>query len=358
MPSAWPAEALKAQAIAARSYALANLQKGASFDLYGDSRSQVYGGVAAETPATDAAVDATKGQVVLYAGKVADTLFFSTSGGRTASAADATGQAVPYLVPVSDPYDTASPYHDWGPVLVTAGQVTKLLKLPGAVQGVAVQGLQAALGSDGRVRSLEVLGADGTGIEVTGAQARLDLGLRSTWFTPTLLSLAKPTKPMTYGGATPLTGFVRGAQGGAVSTAASPVDLESRVGAGAWQTAAQPALGTDGSFSAVVHPPATTQYRLSWGSVRVGLATVGVAPLVTATFATGSATGSIRPAVAGAPVELQWSPDGATWQTVGQATTDSTGAFSVAGSGTDSTGSYRVRVAPGHGLVPGYAQPS
>ena len=66
-------------------------------------------------PATNDAVDATKGEVVLYDGKVANTLFFSTSGGRTASAAEATGTGVPYLVSVLDPYDTASPYHDWGP---------------------------------------------------------------------------------------------------------------------------------------------------------------------------------------------------------------------------------------------------
>ena len=115
MPSNWPAEALKAQAVAARSYALANLTKGRAFDLYGDTRSQVYGGIAAESPAASAAVDATKGQVVLYDGKVADTLFFSTSGGRTVSALEATGDAVPYLVSVADPYDTLSPLPRLGP---------------------------------------------------------------------------------------------------------------------------------------------------------------------------------------------------------------------------------------------------
>ena len=57
---------------------------------------------------------------MLYNGKVADTLFFSTSGGRTVSALEATGVAVPYLVSVADPYDTLSPYHDWGPVLFDA----------------------------------------------------------------------------------------------------------------------------------------------------------------------------------------------------------------------------------------------
>src|SRR5207253_5381767 len=129
MPSSWPTEALKAQAVAARSYALANVTTGRAFDLYGDTRSQVFGGVKVENAATSAAVDATKGQVVLYKGKVANTLFFSTSGGRTASAAEATGVAVQYLVPVADPYDTASPYHDWGPLLLDAAAVARELKL-------------------------------------------------------------------------------------------------------------------------------------------------------------------------------------------------------------------------------------
>ena len=134
MPSAWPPEALKAQAVAARSYALANLAKGKDYDLYADTRSQVYGGLDAEVPATNDAVDATKGEVVLYDGKVANTLFFSTSGGRTASAAETTGTGVPYLVSVVDPYDTASPYHDWGPVLFDAAKVAKQLKLARAAR--------------------------------------------------------------------------------------------------------------------------------------------------------------------------------------------------------------------------------
>ena len=138
MPSNWPAAALEAQAVAARSYALANLTKKRDFDLYADTRDQVYGGVAAESQPASDAVDATKGQVVLYDGKVADTLFFSTSGGRTASAAEATGTAVPYLVSVADPYDTTSPFHDWGPVLFDGATVAKRLKLPAPLTDLTV----------------------------------------------------------------------------------------------------------------------------------------------------------------------------------------------------------------------------
>src|SRR5512132_453350 len=82
MPHDWPLEAVKAQAVAARSYALAHLRGGA-FDVYNDTRDQVYGGIAAETPLGDEAVADTKRQVLLYDGKVASTYFFSTSGGRT-----------------------------------------------------------------------------------------------------------------------------------------------------------------------------------------------------------------------------------------------------------------------------------
>ena len=117
VPYTWPAEALKAQAVAARSYALASLVKGKPFDLYSDPRSQVYLGVAGEKASTTQAVTATAGEVVLYGGKVATTYYFSTSGGKTASAADVFGFDVPYLVSRPDPWDKLSPYHRWGPVL-------------------------------------------------------------------------------------------------------------------------------------------------------------------------------------------------------------------------------------------------
>ena len=82
-PASWPIEALKAQAVAARSYAISTASHRGTFDVFDDTRSQAYGGVGAETPKTDQAVSATHLQVVLYQGKVAQTFFFSTSGGHT-----------------------------------------------------------------------------------------------------------------------------------------------------------------------------------------------------------------------------------------------------------------------------------
>jgi len=73
----------------------------------------MYLGISAESAAASAAVDATKGQVLSFGGKVATTFFYSTSGGETESSIDWTGTALPYLVSVPDPYDTISPYHNW-----------------------------------------------------------------------------------------------------------------------------------------------------------------------------------------------------------------------------------------------------
>ena len=342
MPSAWPPEALEAQAVAARSYALANLTAGKAFDLYGDTRSQVFGGVPAESPAASAAVDATKGQVVLYNGKVANTLFFSTSGGRTASAAEATGIAVPYLVPVADPYDTASPYHDWGPMLLDAGIVAKELKLASPIAD-----LQASSGPSGRVKSLTVVSDDESQVTMTGNQVRGALELRSTWFTPALLQLLPRSKTITYGGAVSLTGRARGVE---------TVSLEEKAFGLGWAPAGELLLDGNGAFATIVRPQTATQYRLAWGNVRAGLAKIAVAVRVDATIQHGAASGTTRPAVANAAVELQWSADGTTgWQTLATSTTDASGAFALTAPGAD-PGSYRARVAPGHGLEPGLSK--
>jgi stage II sporulation protein D len=346
MPSSWLPEALKAQAVAARSYALANVTTGRPFDLYGDTRSQVYGGVKVENPATSAAVDATKGQVVLYKGKVANTLFFSTSGGRTASAFESTGLNVPYLVPVADPYDTASPYHDWGPVLFDAAVVAKQLKL-----AAPIADLLTTTGPSGRVKSLTVVSDDESQVTMNGNQVRGALELRSTWFTPALLQLLPKSKTITYGGALTLTGRARGI----VDT----VSLEAKAYGLDWAPVGDLLLDANGAFSTIVHPQIATQYRLVWGNVRAGLAKVAVAARVDATVQQGAATGTTKPVVASAPTDLQWSADGlAAWQTVATSTTDGSGAFSLSAPSPATTGAYRVRVAPGHGLAPGLSKPA
>ncbi|NLG60971.1 MAG: SpoIID/LytB domain-containing protein [Candidatus Cloacimonetes bacterium] len=97
-------EAQKAQAVAARTYALANMGKRSAdgYDLLPTTSDQVYGGVAAEHPVSTAAVDATAGVVAVYNGALISTLYHSTSGGFTANSEDVYANAVPYLRGVPD----------------------------------------------------------------------------------------------------------------------------------------------------------------------------------------------------------------------------------------------------------------
>jgi SpoIID/LytB domain protein len=342
MPSMWPPAALEAQAVAARSYALAELENivtARAFDVYSDTRSQVYGGIDAESPSVTAAVRATARQVVLYAGKVATTYFSSSSGGRTVSAGEAWGTPVPYLLSVDDPYDTLSPYHDWGPVLFDARKVGRALKVPGDLVS-----LDLTPGPSGRVASVDAIGSQGD-VKLTGSSLRSTLGLRSTWFTVGWLALTPPTVPLAYGDTASLTGLVRGVDG---------VSLETKGADGTWQTVSPVSPAADGSFTIAIRPQATTQYRLAAGDVRAALLKVPVTPLVSASLAAGTVQGSVKPPLVGAAVQLQ-RQDGAVWTTVATGTTDVSGAFAV--SAALSPGAYRVRCAPGHGLSPGVSQP-
>ena len=113
-PPSWPKEELKAQAVASRSFALTAGVGGNGFDLYADTRSQVYEGLESEYSSTNAAADATRGEVVLYDGKIAETLFSACSGGHTESIQNIFGgPAIPYLQGVPDPYDDECPLHEW-----------------------------------------------------------------------------------------------------------------------------------------------------------------------------------------------------------------------------------------------------
>lgn len=256
MPSAWLTAALQAQAVAARSYALASRQGAAPFDVYADGRSQAYLGVSVETPAGRAAVDQTAGQVLLYDGEIADTLFSSSTGGRTQSAADAFGApGRPYLVSVRDPYDTISPYHDWGPVPVTARTLGRALGVMGHVVDAAV-----SRNSSKRVRTVELTSLQrGTPrtTSVTGAAVAAALSLRSTWFSVGVLSLQPPAPNFAVAAGTRirLTGVVRGLRG---------VVVQERSRGTPWKElrAIVPAAAT-GAFHFAVRPSVTTQYRLA-----------------------------------------------------------------------------------------------
>ena len=179
MPSSWPLEALKAQAVAARTYALATRKTSGAFDQYPDTRSQVYRGVIGESVRSDAAVSQTSGRIVTYAGEPAVTYYFSTSGGHTENVefSFVGSLSKPWLVGVPDPYDTQSPYHRWT-VRFSEATLDRALHAPGAFKRLKV--LQR--GVSPRVVRARVIGTRGTRT-VTGPQVRAALGLRDTWFT-------------------------------------------------------------------------------------------------------------------------------------------------------------------------------
>jgi SpoIID/LytB domain protein len=182
-PASWPLDALRAQAIAARSFALATTKQGAGFDHYDDTRSQVYRGVAAETARTNQAVAETALMVVLYNGKVAQTYFFSTSGGHTEnnefSALGFGGTPIPYLRGVPDPYDSDSPYHRWRRKFSQRSMQARLGRL---VQGKLKNIVVTQTGASPRIVQATLVGSGGSRT-ASGPELQARLGLRDTWAT-------------------------------------------------------------------------------------------------------------------------------------------------------------------------------
>src|SRR3954452_20097874 len=177
-PASWPAEALKAQAIAARTYAITTTRS-EDFDHYADTRSQVYKGVGIEAASTNAAVAATRGQVVTYNGQPVVTYFFSTSGGKTEDVENTTlgNEPRPWLKSVEDAYDSVSPRHRWT-VKLTMKAAAK--KLGGLVKG-SFKGIRVTRrGASPRIMAAEVVGSRGT-TTTDGATLRAKLALFDTW---------------------------------------------------------------------------------------------------------------------------------------------------------------------------------
>jgi stage II sporulation protein D len=339
MPFYWVPEALKAQAVAARTYALATRRAGSDFDLYPDVRSQVYGGISSERASTTAAVQATAGQVVLYQGRIARTYFFSTSGGRTATVNDVwpgSGR-IPYLVSVPDPYDSASPHHVWGPFSVRSQRMSRALRVRGQLVDVRL-----GVTPSGRVRTVTAVGTRGQST-VSGDAVRSALGLRSTWFRISLLALTPPAGPATYNTDLTLSGVARGL---------AAVTLEFKPLRGGWRAAGTGRAAADGRVSITVRPRETGDYRLVSRSTRSQPVRVSVAPYVRFYALPDSTTlrGYARPVLPGAAVALQRF-DGVTWQNVAQTTVDPRGDFQAQVELTP--GDYRARVSPGRGFVPG-----
>jgi stage II sporulation protein D len=333
MPSSWPEEALKAQAVAARSYALAHLVRGKHFDVYADVRSQVYGGIRGEHPRTTAAVQATKGEVMLWEGKPADALFHSTSGGSTLDAVEVFGKAVPYLLGVEDPHSALSPVHRWGPTPVAEAVLRTSLKLRAPVTALTL-----TRGASGRVARVQVV-SGGTETTISGTELRRAGSLRSTWITQlATLSLTRPGGAAVYGKTVVVTGKVAGVKG---------ATLQQRV-AGAWRPIGGPGL------RASLKPLAPTSVRIAAGALAGPVLALPVAPLVSARLRAGVVAGTVVPLPPGTKVELQQDSERGWWtQVVGHTGTEGTFSFDPE----VPPGVYRVRVAPTAGFAEGLSAP-
>lgn len=179
MDSRWPQEALKAQAIAARTYALFEREKQRSnpiFDL-GDSpdKWQIYKGVSSESPSTYAAVDSTAGQILTYKNSIILSVFHACSGGHTENVEDVWGNSLPYLRAVQD-YDQNISECNWVRNFSSA-EISQRIPEVGNVKEM----LPESLSPYGSVKVLRIVGDKGIKV-LKGEDVRTALKLKSTRF--------------------------------------------------------------------------------------------------------------------------------------------------------------------------------
>ncbi|WP_294001891.1 SpoIID/LytB domain-containing protein [uncultured Megasphaera sp.] len=191
MSPSWHREALKAQAVAARTYAISHKNYFASrgFDMTDDTSSQIYAGINGESPSVIAAVDATRGEILTYGGKPIDAFFCSTAGGWTENSENVWGSRIPYLRGVSDD-SSRMPSYRWSVTTTPeklAANLTAAGKGVGKVRSITLSPLGkrpmavSDRGVSGRVLSMTVNGSAGS-VRVTGNAFQSIYGLKSTLF--------------------------------------------------------------------------------------------------------------------------------------------------------------------------------
>lgn len=182
MHPTWPKEALKAQAVLARTYTLASKKHG-GYDICNTTHCQVYGGVADESSNIVQAVNETKGQILTYGGAPAQIFFFSDSGGMTTGSETVWGSAVPYLTPKADPVPNDSPNKTWQTTL-TMAQIGQKLNAAGTGVGTLKSLRPHKRDKSGRIEQIELKGSAGTKI-ISGNKFRTAVGatvVKSTLF--------------------------------------------------------------------------------------------------------------------------------------------------------------------------------
>lgn len=255
MVPSWPLASLEAFAAAIRSVALTDNVAPGQYDVYPDTRSQVYGGVNGETALGDAAVAATSRQVVEYAGQPIMAFFFTSSGGYTESIQNVWPGALaePYLKGVPDPYDNSfdNPYYHWSRVLTLNGAAGYLGgRYRGSLLGIKV----LRHGVSPRIIIAQVVGTKGSSTLSGGALASL-FGLLSTNVSFTTISARAG---VAAGGVHTLTGTVFPAPTG------STITLQRRLGS-RWSVVSNARMLT--AYRFVLPVTAAGVYRVGWGSV-------------------------------------------------------------------------------------------
>ncbi len=185
MSYSWPQEALKAQAVCARNFAICrgNSHKGYNFDVCSTTHCQVYAGVAGEHENTRKATEETKGILATFEGKVVPLYFYATSGGKTEDVKNVWGSVHGYLKAVDDPYENpekASKYR-WGVTLTKSEIEEKLIKAGADIGNLKSITLDETTPS-GRVTKMTFNGDSGT-YSVKLEKCRTILGLYSQKFT-------------------------------------------------------------------------------------------------------------------------------------------------------------------------------
>lgn len=188
MPPSWNVEALRAQSVAARTFALKNRKRHSAegFDLCSTSHCQVYEGMLAEMRTTTEAVDSTRGEVLFYKGAIMDALFHTDSGGMTESSEYVWGSPVPYLRAVTEVQMQTQPWNRTISMSEFAQKLEKNGRAIGTLKEVRLSPLTVGKGSSdrspsGRVRSAEFVGTKGR-ITLSGNELRSTFSLPSTLF--------------------------------------------------------------------------------------------------------------------------------------------------------------------------------
>ena len=189
MSPSWPMEALKAQAVAARTFAVYSLglHNEDGYDVCATTHCQVYGGIESESPEGLRAVSSTRGEIMTYQGKPIYAAFHASSGGMTAGSEEAGGIALPYLKAVRDPLDNATPNREWQ-VSMTAKELASDLAAAGfrvgTLKAIELTPLKIGEGAadryaSGRLKQIRFIGT-AQSVVVPGPKLRWIVGLPST----------------------------------------------------------------------------------------------------------------------------------------------------------------------------------